>query len=172
MKKITKSLVLAVCFGVAFAFNGANAVAKKGYTFGMIKPSGIDHVKEIKAIINAHGLIIMQQRKLVLKENRLDKLYEMHKEKPFYGDLKSSLLNKEVIAMKIYGENAVENYRDAVKEIREKYAVNKTENAVHGSDSPERAKIEINLFFPAKKMTPKRIETKMSENNVNSVENK
>ena len=79
----------------------------------------------------------------------------MHKDKPFYKDLRDTRLGKEVIVFILYGDNAVEKYRDVIKDIRAKYAINKTENAVHGSDSIGRAREEINIFFKCNSRTCK-----------------
>ena len=124
-------------------------------TFGVIKPSGMSKISEIKSIIAAYGLEMRYSKKIILTDKQFEKLYEMHKDKPFFEDLKSSLVGKEVIVFILYGKNAVKRYRDAVKEIRSKYALNKTENAVHGSDSWERGKEEINMFFKCNNKTCK-----------------
>ena len=116
-------------------------------TFAMIKPSGISKTMEIKSIIKSYGLKIIKSKKIIITEKQVDKLYYMHKDKPFYNDLKASLVGKEVEVMVLYGDHAVDRYRDAVSDIRSKYAINKTENAVHGSDSWTRAHEEICIFF-------------------------
>ena len=116
-------------------------------TFAMIKPSGVAKTAEIKSIIQSYGLKIIKTKKLTMTEKKFNKLYFMHKDKPFFNDLKNSLVNKEVEVMVLYGDRAVERYRDAVVDIRSKYALNKTENAVHGSDSWKRAHEEICIFF-------------------------
>ena len=116
-------------------------------TFAMIKPSGIAKTNEIKSIINSYGLLVLKSKKIVLTEKQVNKLYVMHKDKPFFNDLKNTLIGKEVEVMVLYGDHAVNRYRDAVSDIRSKYAINKTENAVHGSDSWKRAHEEICIFF-------------------------
>ena len=116
-------------------------------TFAMIKPSGIAKTNEIKSIINSYGLLVLKSKKIVLTERQVNKLYVMHKDKPFFNDLKNTLVGKEVEVMVLYGDHAVNRYRDAVSDIRSKYAINKTENAVHGSDSWKRAHEEICIFF-------------------------
>ena len=116
-------------------------------TFAMIKPSGIAKTNEIKSIINSYGLLVLKSKKIVLTEKQVNKLYVMHKDKPFFNDLKNTLVGKEVEVMVLYGDHAVNRYRDAVSDIRSKYAINKTENAVHGSDSWKRAHEEICIFF-------------------------
>ena len=124
-------------------------------TFGIIKPSGMSKISEIKSIIATYGLEMRYSKKITLTNAQVEKLYEMHKDKPFFEDLKDSLAGKEVIVFILYGKNAVKRYRDAIKEIRSKYALNKTENAVHGSDSWERGKEEINMFFKCNNKTCK-----------------
>ena len=116
-------------------------------TFGMIKPSGMPHNAEIKSIIASYGLKIIKSKKIIMTEKKLMKLYLSHKTKSFFGELKNSLLDKEVEVMVLYGNNAVKTYRNVVEDIRSKYAVNKTENAVHGADNWKRAHEEICIFF-------------------------
>ncbi len=116
-------------------------------TFGMIKPSGMSHNAEIKSIIASYGLKIIKSKKIIMTEKKLNKLYFIHKDKPFYDELKNSFLNKEVEVMVLYGSNAVKTYRNAIEDIRSKYAINKTENAIHGADSWQRAHEEICIFF-------------------------
>ena len=135
-------------FFVAVITSNSEAVIQK--TFGLIKPSGMEKIVEIKSIISSYGLKVIKSRKVKMTEKLFNKLYFMHKEKPFYNELKSSLVDKEVEAMVLYGDNAVEKYREAVNTIRAKYAISKTENAVHGSDSWKRAHEEICIFFECK----------------------
>ena len=154
MKKvIALSILLSLYGSLSFANEiKANSNQKKVYqkTFGMIKPSGIDKTNEIKSIISSNSLKIIKSKKIIMTEKLFNKLYFMHANKPFYSELKASLVGKEVIPMVIYGDRAVEKYRIAVNEIRAKYAINKTENAVHGSDSWKRAHEEICIFFECK----------------------
>ena len=98
-------------------------------------------------MIASNGLDMKYSKEITLTEKQVMNLYSMHKNKPFFNDLKNSLVGKKVIVFILYGENAVEKYRDVVKDIRAKYAINKTENAVHGSDSWSRGREEIRIFF-------------------------
>ncbi len=116
-------------------------------TFGMIKPSGLDKTNEIKSIIKLYGLKILKSKKVIMTEEKFNKLYYMHKEKPFFQDIKQSLLGKQVEVMILYGDNAIERYREAIIDIRTKYAISKTENVIHGSDTIEAANNEICIFF-------------------------
>ncbi len=145
MRKITFIVTcLYLCIG---AFNSVIAGTKKQKTFGMIKPSGIARTNEIKNIITSYKLKLLSSKRITLTEKQFADLYVMHKGKPFYKELHDAMVGKEVEVMIIYGDDAVSKYRDAVVDIRSKYALNKTENAVHGSDSEKRAKKEICIFF-------------------------
>ena len=131
------------------------AKSSKQRTFGIIKPSGLRHQEEIKSMISSSGLLVKYSKKIVLTEEQFEKLYIMHKEKPFFKDLRDTLVGKEIIVFILYGDNAVEKYREVIKDIRSKYAINKTENAVHGSDTIDRAREEINIFFKCNNRTCK-----------------
>lgn len=150
MKKIKKTIYTIIyiffCFNI---INIANA-GEKQKTFAMIKPSGMSKIAEIKNIITSYRLQIIKSKKIILTEKQFDLLYEMHKDKPFYKNLRDSMVGKEVEVMILYGDNAIEKYRDAIADIRSKYAINKGENAVHGSDSKEKASKEICIFFACK----------------------
>lgn len=161
---------LSLCFAVVllayFDISGVvlSAQSSQQRTFGVIKPSGMKHKDEIKSMISSNGLLMKYSESIILSEEQFDKLYFMHKEKPFYKDLKDTLVGKDIIVFILYGDNAVERYRNVIKDIRAKYALNKTENAVHGSDSVERAREEINIFFQCNKKTCKLRNTK--KNNI------
>ena len=149
-------LAIIALIGVASFVNyKAFAKSSKQRTFGVIKPSGLQHQDEIKSMISSNGLLMKYSKKIVLTEEQFNKLYVMHKDKPFYKDLRDTLVGKEIIVFILYGDNAVEKYRDVIKDIRAKYAINKTENAVHGSDSVDRAREEINIFFKCNSRTCK-----------------
>ena len=143
IKLIIFSLFLS-CFGDVSMAKPAKKIQR---TFGMIKPSGMKYEAEIKSFIASNSLEMRWSKKIVMTSDKLDKLYWMHIGKPFYEEMKSTIVGKEVIVFILYGENAVEKYRSVIKEIRARYAINKTENAVHGSDSIDLARSEINLFF-------------------------
>ena len=133
-------------------------------TFGMIKPSGIDKADEIKNIIKMHGLKILDSKRVIMSDENFEKLYFMHKDRQFFNDLRSSLVGKEIEAMVIYGNNAIAKYREVVVKIRGKYAIDKTNNILHGTDDKDtedengrklggekRAKEEICIFFKCEK---------------------
>ena len=143
MKKFLYTIFPIISF--VYMSNLSNAAVQR--TFGMIKPSGLPYKTEIKSMIASNGLDMKYSKEITLTEKQVMNLYSMHKNKPFFNDLKNSLVGKKVIVFILYGENAVEKYRDVVKDIRAKYAINKTENAVHGSDSWSRGREEIRIFF-------------------------
>ena len=133
-------------------------------TFGMIKPSGIDKIDEIKNVIKMHGLKILDSKRLIMSDENFEKLYFMHKDRQFFNDLRSSLVGKEVEVMVIYGNNAIAKYREVVGKIRGKYAIDKTNNILHGTDDKDiedengkklggkkRAEEEICIFFKCEK---------------------
>ena len=92
-----------------------------------------------------------------MSKEKAEGFYSIHKDKPFFSDLIEYMTSGPVIIQVLQGDNAIENYRtimgatnpqNADKDtIREKYALNIQENSVHGSDSEENAKIEIDYFF-------------------------
>lgn len=148
-------VVVSFAFIVNAEYNFASARSSKQRTFGMIKPSGLQHQDEIKSMISSNGLLMKYAKNIVLTEEQFEKLYFMHKDRPFYKDLQNTLVGHKVVVFILYGDSAVEKYRDVIKNIRAKYAINKTENAVHGSDSVERAREEINIFFKCNSKTCK-----------------
>lgn len=148
-----KRILFFVLYSFLFSFSTIKCNAKTDIekTFGMIKPSGMEKINEIKSIIQSYGLKIIKSKKIIMTEDKFDKLYNMHKEKPFFNELKQSMVGKEVEIMIISGENAVERYRDVIIDIRTMYSISKTENVIHGSDTLNDADYEICLFFKCKK---------------------
>jgi len=147
-----KRILFFVLYSFLFSFGAMQCSAKTDIekTFGMIKPSGMDKINEIKSIIKSYGLKIVKSKKIIMTEDKFDKLYNMHKEKQFFNELKQSMVGKEVEIMIISGENAVERYRDVIIDIRSMYSISKTENVIHGSDTLKDADYEICLFFKCK----------------------
>ena len=107
--------------------------------------------------IEEQDLVPIEMKMLKLSENESSKFYEIHKEKPFFTQLVDYMTSGKIIVMILEGDNAVNKYRDLIgstdpnkaKEgsIRKLYALNTTQNSVHGSDSLENAKREIEFFF-------------------------
>jgi nucleoside-diphosphate kinase len=112
---------------------------------------------KINAVIEDAGLRIVAQRRIRMTDAQAKTFYEVHKERPFYGELVEFMTSEPVVVQVLEGENAVARYREvmgatnpeqaAEGTIRKLYAVNVGENSVHGSDSQENAKLEIAQFF-------------------------
>ena len=128
-------------------------------TFSIIKPDATKRniTGSINKIIEDNNLVIIAQKRIKLSKEKAEGFYSIHKDKPFFNDLIEYMTSGPVIVQVLQGDNAVENYRrimgatnpeNAEKgTIRKEYALNIQENSVHGSDSEENAKIEINYFF-------------------------
>ncbi len=128
-------------------------------TFSILKPDATERnlTGKINAMIEDAGLRIVAQRRIRLTEAQAKKFYEVHKERPFYGELVAQMTAQPVVVQVLEGENAVARYREvmgatnpadaAAGTIRKAFAKNVGENSVHGSDSQENAKIEIAQFF-------------------------
>ena len=131
-------------------------------TFSIIKPDATKRniTGAINKIIEENNLIIVAQRRIKLSKEKAEGFYAIHKEKPFFNDLIEYMTSGPVIVQVLEGPNAVEKYRDIMGAtnpdnaksgtIRKVHALNIQENSVHGSDSNENAKIEINYFFEEK----------------------
>ena len=128
-------------------------------TFSIIKPDATKRniTGDINKIIEENNLVIIAQKKIKLSEEKAKGFYIIHKDKPFFNDLIEYMTSGPVIVQVLEGDNAVEKYRKIMGAtnpenaeegtIRKKHALNIQENSVHGSDSEENAKIEINFFF-------------------------
>ena len=128
-------------------------------TFSIIKPDATRRnlTGKINAVIEDAGLRIVAQRRVKMSLAQAQKFYEVHKERPFFGDLVEFMTSGPVVVQVLEGDNAVAKYRDvmgatnpanaAPGTIRQLFAESFTGNSVHGSDSPENAKIEIAQFF-------------------------
>ena len=130
-------------------------------TLSIIKPDATKRnlTGTINQIIESNGLRIIAQKRIKLNKDLAKKFYEVHKEKPFYNDLIIYMSSEPVVVQVLEGNNAISKYRDVMgstdpKEaktgtIRKQVAVSIQENSVHGSDSEENAKKEIEFFFSA-----------------------
>ena len=128
-------------------------------TLSIIKPDAVERnlVGNIIRKIEEQDLDIIEMKMLQLSENESSKFYEIHKEKPFFSKLVDYMTSGKIVIMVLEGDNAINKYRDLIgltdpnkaKEgsIRKLYALNTTQNSVHGSDSLENAKREIEFFF-------------------------
>ena len=128
-------------------------------TLSIIKPDAVERNldNEIKQMFIKNGFNIFKEKKIQIEKSEAEKFYKVHETKPFYNDLCSYLSSGPIIAMILEKENAVAdnrklmgvtNPKDAEEgTIRKKYGISIDKNSVHGSDSVENAKIEINFFF-------------------------
>ena len=128
-------------------------------TFSIIKPDATKRniSGSINKIIEDNNLVIIAQKRTKLSKEKAEGFYSIHKDKPFFNDLIEYMTSGPVIVQVLQGDNAVENYRRIMGAtnpenaengtIRKEYALNIQENSVHGSDSDENAKVEINYFF-------------------------
>ena len=128
-------------------------------TLSIIKPDAVERNldNEIKEVFKNKGFSILQEKKIQLEKVEAEKFYKVHETKPFYNDLCSYLSSGPIIVMVLEKDNAVlgnrelmgaTNPKDAEEgTIRKKYGISIDKNSVHGSDSVENAKIEIDFFF-------------------------
>jgi nucleoside-diphosphate kinase len=128
-------------------------------TLSLIKPDAVERnlIGKIVQIFEDNGLVIDQMKKIKVDMDFAKKFYSVHSDKPFFNDLCSYISSGPLVAMVLKGENAVQKNRDLMGAtnpkdakpgtIRNLYAISIDKNSVHGSDSVENAKIEINLFF-------------------------
>lgn len=128
-------------------------------TFTMIKPDAVrnGHIGNILQMINAAGFRIVAMKYTFLAKQQAEKFYEVHKERPFYGELTQFMSSGPIVAAILEKDNAVADFRKLIGAtdpskadegtIRKKYAASVGENAVHGSDSDENAEIEGDFFF-------------------------
>ena len=128
-------------------------------TFSIIKPDATERnlTGAINAVIEAAGLRIVGQRRIRMSRTQAEQFYEVHKERPFFGELVEFMTSGPVVVQVLEGDNAVAKYREVMGAtnpaqadegtIRKLYARNVGENSVHGSDSADNAKLEIAQFF-------------------------
>ena len=128
-------------------------------TLSIIKPDAVERnlAEEIKNIFKKNNLNIKESKKIHISKDEASEFYKVHQSKPFYNDLCSYLSSGPIIVMILEGENAVlanrklmgsTNPKDAEQNtIRNLYGISIDKNSVHGSDSIENAKKEIEFFF-------------------------
>ena len=128
-------------------------------TFTMIKPEAVQagYTGAILNKIEKSGFRIVSLKKVILSKERAGQFYEVHKERPFYGELVEYMSSGPIIAAILEKDNAVVDFRGLIgatdpleaKEgtIRHEFAESKGKNAVHGSDSNENANIEADFHF-------------------------
>ena len=128
-------------------------------TLSIIKPDAVERNldDEIKQMFIKKGFNIFKEKKIQIEKSEAEKFYKVHETKPFYSDLCIYLSSGPIVAMILEKKNAVAdnrklmgatNPKDAKNgTIRKKYGISIDKNSVHGSDSVENAKIEIDFFF-------------------------
>ena len=128
-------------------------------TLSIIKPDAVERNldKNIKEIFKNNGFSIIKEKKIQIDKAEAEKFYKVHETKPFYNDLCAYLSSGPIVVMALEKVNAVlanrelmgaTNPKDADKgTIRKMYGISIDKNSVHGSDSLENAKIEIDFFF-------------------------
>ena len=128
-------------------------------TFSILKPDATERnlTGAINAMIEKAGLRIIGQRRIRMSRADAEKFYEVHKERPFYGELVEFMTSGPVVVQVLEGEDAIAKYREVMGAtdpakaadgtIRKAHARSVGENSVHGSDSPDNAKKEIAQFF-------------------------
>jgi nucleoside-diphosphate kinase len=128
-------------------------------TFSIIKPDATRRnlTGKVNAVIEDAGLRIVAQKRIQMSRAQAEKFYEVHKERPFFGELVDFMISAPVVVQVLEGEGAVARYREVMGAtnpaqaadgtIRKLYAESVGENSVHGSDSQDNAKIEIVQFF-------------------------
>ena len=128
-------------------------------TLSIIKPDAVERKleKEIKEMFLNNGFKIINDKKIKIEKSEAEKFYKVHETKPFYNDLCAYLSSGPIVVMVLEKENAVLGNRELMGAtnpedaeegtIRKKYGISIDKNSVHGSDSVENAKIEIDFFF-------------------------
>ena len=128
-------------------------------TLSIIKPDAVERnlENEIKEIFKNNGFLIVKEKKIQIEKSEAESFYKVHETKPFYNDLCAYLSSGPIVVMILEKENAVlanrelmgaTNPKDAQDgTIRKKYGISIDKNSVHGSDSIENAKVEIDFFF-------------------------
>ena len=128
-------------------------------TLSIIKPDAVERnlENEIKEMFKSNGFAIIKEKKIQIEKSEAEKFYKVHETKPFYNDLCAYLSSGPIVVMVLEKDNAVLGNRELMGAtnpvdaeegtIRKKYGISIDKNSVHGSDSVENAKIEIDFFF-------------------------
>ena len=128
-------------------------------TLSIIKPDAVERnlQDQIKNEFKKNGFEILKEKKIHISKNEAEKFYKVHESKPFYNDLCAYLSSGPIVVMSLQKDNAVlenrklmgaTNPNDADEgTLRKKYGISIDKNSVHGSDSVENAKIELDFFF-------------------------
>lgn len=136
-------------------------------TFSIVKPDAVakNHIGEIYARFEKAGLRIVAAKMLHLTLAQAQGFYAVHKARPFFKDLVQFMISGPVMVQVLEGDNAIQKNRDimgatnpqnaAPGTIRADFAASVEENAVHGSDGPDTARVEISYFFPEIALCPR-----------------
>ena len=128
-------------------------------TLSIIKPDAVERnlVSEVKSFFEKNNLKIIKSKKVKISKEEASEFYKVHQTKPFYGELCNYLSSGPIVVMILEGENAVSKNRQLMGAtdpkkaedgtLRKMYGLSIDKNSVHGSDSVENAKVEINFFF-------------------------
>ena len=128
-------------------------------TLSIIKPDAVERnlQDQIKNEFKNNGFKILKEKKIHISKEEAEKFYKVHESKPFYNDLCAYLSSGPIVVMSLQKDNAVienrklmgaTNPKDAEEgTLRKKYGISIDKNSVHGSDSSDNAKIEIDFFF-------------------------
>ena len=128
-------------------------------TLSIIKPDAVERSleNEIKEMFKNNGFTILHEKKIQIEKSEAEKFYKVHETKPFYNDLCTYLSSGPIVVMVLEKDNAVIENRKLMGAtnppdakdgtIRKKYGISIDKNSVHGSDSVDNAKIEIDFFF-------------------------
>ena len=134
-------------------------MSKLEQTLSIIKPDAVERnlENEIKAMFQNDGFSILKEKKIQIEKSEAENFYKEHQTKPFYNDLCSYLASGPIVVMVLERSDAVLRNRELMGAtnpkdakdgtIRKKYGISIDKNSVHGSDSLENAKIEIDFFF-------------------------
>ncbi|MEP3421876.1 MAG: nucleoside-diphosphate kinase [Erythrobacter sp.] len=130
-------------------------------TFSIIKPDATRRnlTGAVTAMLEGAGLRVVASKRIHMTKEQAEGFYAVHSERPFFGELTEFMMSEPVVVQVLEGEDAVTRNRDimgatnpadaAEGTIRKEHALSIGENSVHGSDSDENAKIEIDFFFSA-----------------------
>ena len=128
-------------------------------TLSIIKPDAVERnlEGEIKEMFKSNGFQILKEKKIQIEKAEAEKFYKVHETKPFYNDLCEYLSSGPIVVMVLQKENAVKGNRELMGAtnpkdaddgtIRKKYGISIDKNSVHGSDSVDNAKTEIDFFL-------------------------
>ena len=128
-------------------------------TLSIIKPDAVERnlINDIKSFFEKNNLKIIKSKKIKISKEEASDFYKVHQTKPFYNDLCEYLSSGPIVVMILQGENAVSKNRELMgatdptkaKEgtLRKMHGISIDKNSVHGSDSVENGKIEIDFFF-------------------------